>query len=170
VPGIEASNDKMLQGRLINYPDTHRHRLGPNYEQIPINCPYRARGVPYNIRDGFMNVKGSMGSMPNYEPNSITGTAKQDLAYAIKKEDMVGEAGRYAYQHPNDNYEQARALFHKVFDGDMRRKTVANISGGLGQTRRDIQERMLPHFYKVSPEYGEGISKAIGCPIERPRL
>ena len=117
-----------------------------------------------------MNVKGSMGSMPNYEPNSVTGTAKQDLAYAIKKEDMVGEAGRYAYQHPNDNYEQARALFHKVFDGDMRRKTIANISGGLGQTRRDIQERMLPHFYKVSPEYGEGLSKAIGCPIERPRL
>ena len=32
VPGIEPSMDKMLQGRLLNYPDTHRHRLGPNYE------------------------------------------------------------------------------------------------------------------------------------------
>lgn len=32
VPGIEPSNDKMLQGRLINYPDAHRHRLGPNYD------------------------------------------------------------------------------------------------------------------------------------------
>ena len=39
VPGIEPSNDKMLQGRLFSYPDTHRHRLGANYDQIPINCP-----------------------------------------------------------------------------------------------------------------------------------
>ena len=97
VPGIEASNCKMLQGRLINYPDTHRHRLGPNYEQIPINCPYRARMGHYNIRDGLMNINGSGGSMPNYEPNSVTGTPKQDLSYAIKTETMVGEAGRYAY-------------------------------------------------------------------------
>jgi catalase len=117
-----------------------------------------------------MNVKGSMGSMPNYEPNSVTGTAKEDKIYAIKKEDMVGEAGRYSYVHPNDNYEQARALFMTVMDAEMRGKVVANISGGLGQCRRDIQERMLPHFYKVAPAYGEGISKTIGVPIERPRL
>ena len=49
VPGIEASNCKMLQGRLVNYSDTHRHRLGSNHHQIPINCPYRARmGPAYN--------------------------------------------------------------------------------------------------------------------------
>ena len=49
VPGIEASNCKMLQGRLVNYSDTHRHRLGSNHHQIPINCPFRARlGPAYN--------------------------------------------------------------------------------------------------------------------------
>ena len=58
VPGIEPSMDKMLQGRLLNYPDTHRHRLGKNYEQIPINCPYRARMGNYNHRDGTMLVDG----------------------------------------------------------------------------------------------------------------
>ena len=42
VPGIEASNDKMLQGRLFSYPDTHRHRLGRNFDQIPINNSYRS--------------------------------------------------------------------------------------------------------------------------------
>jgi catalase len=47
VPGIEPSNDKMLQGRLFSYPDTHRHRLGPNYDQIPINCPYRTTVANY---------------------------------------------------------------------------------------------------------------------------
>ena len=82
VPGIEPSNDKMLQGRLVNYPDTHRHRLGPNYDQIPINCPYRARMGNYNTRDGFMTVNGGNGSQPNYEPNSVSGTPVQAPVYA----------------------------------------------------------------------------------------
>lgn len=97
VPGIEPSNCKMLQGRLINYPDTHRHRLGPNYDQIPINCPYRARMGNYNTRDGFMAVNGSNGSMPNYEPNSVTGTPIENRIYAWKQESMTGQAGRYSY-------------------------------------------------------------------------
>lgn len=41
VPGIEPSPDKMLQGRLFAYGDTARHRLGPNYLQLPVNCPYK---------------------------------------------------------------------------------------------------------------------------------
>ena len=40
VPGIEPSNDRLLQGRLFLYQDTQLHRLGPNYEQIPVNCPF----------------------------------------------------------------------------------------------------------------------------------
>ena len=55
VPGMEPSVDKMLQGRLFSYPDTHRHRLGANYEQIPINCPYRSK-VSNGQRDGPMRV------------------------------------------------------------------------------------------------------------------
>ncbi|CAD1478067.1 unnamed protein product, partial [Heterotrigona itama] len=41
VPGIEPSPDKLLQGRLFAYGDTHRHRLGPNHLQLPVNCPYK---------------------------------------------------------------------------------------------------------------------------------
>lgn len=52
VPGIDISPDRMLQGRLFSYPDTHRHRLGPNYTQIPINQP-KSR-VANHQRDGFM--------------------------------------------------------------------------------------------------------------------
>ncbi len=40
VPGIEPSPDKMLQARLFSYADTHRHRLGVNYQSIPVNCPF----------------------------------------------------------------------------------------------------------------------------------
>jgi catalase len=170
VPGIEPSNDKMLQGRLVNYPDTHRHRLGPNYDQIPINCPYRARMGNYNTRDGFMTVNGGNGSLPNYEPNSVSGTPVENRVYSWATEEMQGKAGRYPHMHPNDNYEQPRTLFRKVFDDAMRQKTMDHIAGGLGQCRRDIQERMIKHFYKVDAEYGAGIAKRIGLPVEQPRL
>lgn len=83
---------------------------------------------------------------------------------------MVGAAGRYPHAHPNDNYEQPRALFRKVFDDAMRKKTIANVAGGLGKCRRDIQERMIKHFYKIDAEYGSGIAKLIGLPVEQPRL
>jgi len=52
----------------------------------------------------------------------------------------------------------------------MRQKVMKNIAGGLGQCRRDIQERMIQHFYKVDYEYGSGIAKLIGLPVQQPRL
>ena len=52
----------------------------------------------------------------------------------------------------------------------MRQKTIKTVAGGLGKCRRDIQERVLPHFYKIDPEYGAGIAKAIGLPVQQPRL
>jgi len=61
VPGMEPSPDKMLQGRLFSYADTHRHRLGANYEQIPINCPYRAK-IHNCQRDGPMRVDSNGGN------------------------------------------------------------------------------------------------------------
>ena len=82
----------------------------------------------------------------------------------------MGKAGRYPYSHPNDNYEQPRELFRRVFDDEMRNKVMDHISGGLGKCRRDIQERMIQHFYKVDHEYGSGIAKRIGLPVQQPRL
>lgn len=72
-----------------------------------------------------------------------------------------GEAGKFAYTHPNDDYEQPRLLFKKVFTEIDRQHLIENIAGSLGQCRKDIQERMLKHFYKIDPEYGERIAKAI---------
>jgi catalase len=60
IPGFEVSPDKMLQGRLFSYPDTHRHRLGANFDQLPINCPYRSN-VNNIYRDGPMTVNGNQG-------------------------------------------------------------------------------------------------------------
>ena len=136
VPGIEPSNDKMLQGRLFSYPDTHRHRLGANYEQIPINCPYRARVANYQ-RDGPATVNGNQGSGPNYEPNTLGGPvedpSKKQVPFAVS-----GNAGRYAHQHPNTDYEQPGTLFRKVYTETDRAHLIENLVGALTGVRRTV--------------------------------
>jgi catalase len=63
VPGMGYSPDKMLQGRLISYPDAHRYRLGANYESLPVN---RARCPVHNYnRDGSMRFDDNGGEGPN---------------------------------------------------------------------------------------------------------
>jgi catalase len=122
VPGIEPSNDKMLQGRLFSYPDTHRHRLGKNYEQIPINCPYRARVASY-IRDGAATVNGNYGGAPNYEPNTLNGPV-EDPTKAWSPYAVSGLVGRHKHTHPNTYYEQPRTLWEKVYDEGQRERLV----------------------------------------------
>lgn len=75
VPGVEPSADQVLQSRLFSYPDTHRHRLGVNYQQLPVNCPLNQ---PANFqRDGAMAFY-NQGNRPNYQ-SSI-----QPLSYKSK--------------------------------------------------------------------------------------
>jgi catalase len=82
VPGIELSNDRILQGRVFSYPDAHRHRLGPNFDQIPVNCPLSGQVHNYQ-RDGFMTVNGNGGPSVNYEPNTLGGPV-EDPSKAAK--------------------------------------------------------------------------------------
>jgi len=168
VPGIEPSNCKMLQGRLYSYPDTHRHRLGTNYDQIPINCPYRARVHNYN-RDGWMTVNGNQGGAPNYEPNSMNGP-KENPKFAEHSYKLEGTVGRHKMAHPNCHYEQPRTLYNKVLSEEDRYWLVKNLAGPLSKCRRDIQEGMLVHFYRVDPDYARRVSEAIGVPLNKAKL
>eukprot|EP01017_Pseudomicrothorax_dubius_P004026 TRINITY_DN1071_c0_g1_i4.p1 TRINITY_DN1071_c0_g1~~TRINITY_DN1071_c0_g1_i4.p1 ORF type:complete len:500 (-),score=173.37 TRINITY_DN1071_c0_g1_i4:190-1689(-) len=150
VPGIEPSADKMLQGRLFSYIDTHRHRLGGNYDQIPVNCPYRAR-VNNHQRDGPMRVDGNGGSRPNYEPNSFSGpVAREEFRQSTQK--LTGLVARYKPAHPNNDFAQPGVLFRKVMDEQARTNLINNISGHLKNANRDIQERQVRVFYKCDPE------------------
>jgi catalase len=104
VPGIEASNDKMLQGRLFSYVDTHRHRLGANYSNIPINCPFRAR-VATHTRDGPMRTDGNSGNDKNYFPGTYENCPQPDPSAAMSREALVGEVARHPQNHPNCDFE-----------------------------------------------------------------
>jgi len=164
VPGIEASPDKMLHGRLFSYPDTHRHRLGVNYEQIPINCPYASRNKVRNgQRDGFMNINGNQGSTLNYAPNSFGGPVA-DPSAAISPYEANGTVGRYRFQHPNDDFEQPGNLY-RLMTPDQKARLVSNIVGHLGKAKREIQERQVVHFYRSDPDYGMRIAKGLGLDV-----
>ena len=92
VPGIELSKDRILQARIFSYPDAHRHRLGANFDQIPVNCPLSGQVQNYQ-RDGAMSVNGNFGSQVNYEPNSMGGPVA-DPSKAIKPFAVSGFAQR----------------------------------------------------------------------------
>jgi len=78
--------------------------------------------------------------------------------------------GRHALPHPNTPYEQPRTLYNKVFTETDRQHLIANLSGPLSCAKRDIQEGFLAHVYKVDPDYGNRLSKAIGVPLNKARM
>ena len=170
VPGIEPSNDKILQGRIFSYTDTHRHRLGPNFMKIPINCPYMARVANYQ-RDGPMAVDGNGGSETHYEPNSVAGTPKELASAAQKPFAVSGDAGRYRYTHPGNDFEQPGVMFRKVFDDENKVDVVSNIVGHLqGVTRKEIQERQVFNLYRSDPEYGTKVAQGVGVAVHGAKL
>mmetsp|Transcript_18216 Transcript_18216/g.31013 ORF Transcript_18216/g.31013 Transcript_18216/m.31013 type:complete len:494 (-) Transcript_18216:92-1573(-) len=167
VPGIEPSPDKMLQGRLLSYHDTHLYRLGSNYRQIPVNCPYRTRVTAYSERDGLMNVTNNGGAKPNYEPNSEPdGLVEGGRKYAFKPQATGCPADRYEFKHPNDDFVQAGNLYRKAMDDEQRKHLINNIVGHLGNARKEIQIRQTKLFFKADKDYGMRVAKGLGIEKE----
>lgn len=158
VPGIEASPDKLLQGRLFSYPDTQRYRLGPNFAQLPINSPRAARPLNYQ-RDGFMRLDGNGGDAPNYSPNSRGGP----VARPDRKEHGVGlggVTGRTAYPERASDFEQAGLLYRVLIEPE-RQRLVANIADHMQGVRVEVKARMLRHFFAADREYGTRLADAL---------
>jgi catalase len=159
VPGMGFSPDKMLQARLISYPDAHRYRLGVNYDSLPVNrpqCPYHT----YN-KDGAMRFDGNGGSAVNYEPNSFGGPT-QDPSYIERPHAVRGTVARH--DHRTDS--QPGNLF-RLMPADARQRLIDNIVSSLGNSvPQRIQELQIRHFYNADPAYGTGVAKGLGLNIE----
>ncbi|MGD0339589.1 MAG: catalase [Bacteroidota bacterium] len=170
VDGIGYSPDKMLQGRLLSYPDAHRYRLGANYEQIPVNkCPYAVNNYQ---RDGSMRVDGNSGSSPNYFPNSF-----DDIAIDQSTKEPVWQlesslAGWYDrnVEGENDHFTQPGNLFRLMNEND-KKNTINNIVGamkGIGtEKREEIINRQLCHFFRADVNLGLGVAKGLGVNLEQ---
>eukprot|EP01097_Dermamoeba_algensis_P008352 TRINITY_DN553_c0_g1_i1.p1 TRINITY_DN553_c0_g1~~TRINITY_DN553_c0_g1_i1.p1 ORF type:complete len:500 (-),score=117.33 TRINITY_DN553_c0_g1_i1:134-1633(-) len=158
VPGVEPSPDKMLQGRLFSYTDTHRHRLGPNYQQIPVNCPYASRISNYQV-DGSMAVNGNHGSAPNYFPNSFSGP-QPVTSNAWHTVSLSGDVARFN-SGDEDNFTQVGNFWRKVLKPDERERLARNIAGHLKDAAEFIQNRAVENFSKADPEYGRKIAEEL---------
>ncbi|XP_057663994.1 catalase-like [Diorhabda carinulata] len=157
VPGIAASPDKMLQGRLFAYSDTHRHRLGPNHLQLPVNCPFKVRNYQ---RDGFMNVN-NQGGAPNYFPNSFGGPQNDQVAKSLDPAFTVsGEAFRYETGDA-DNFSQPRIFWRKTLNKEEKERLVSNIVGHLSDASDFIQQRQVQHFRQVDEDLGDRIAQGL---------
>jgi catalase len=164
VPGIGPSPDKMLQGRLFSYHDTHRHRLGPNYEQLPVNRAKASVTSTYQ-RDGFMRQNLDGDGYPNYYPNSFEGP-EPDPSTAEPAIDVVGKAARHKPAYPQDDFVQPGELYRKVMDDTAREHLVGNIVAHLGGAQKRMQLRQCALFYKADVDYGSRVAKGLGLDVK----
>ena len=165
VPGIAPSLDKMLQARLFSYHDTHIHRLGPNYHLIPVNAPKNAPENSYQ-RDGFMRTDSNFGGKPNYWPNSFNGP-EPDISAKAPSFEISGNADRYPFNYPNDDFVQPRALYRDVMTDQDRENLIGNIVDHLGNAQKHIQLRQTALFYKVDPKYGRRIAEGLNLDLNK---
>ena len=158
VPGVELSADKLLQGRVFSYADTQRHRLGPNYLQLPVNRP-RAP-VNNNQRDGFMQYAPYGGGTVNYEPNTLAGGMPREApAYPTSQPGVEGEIVRRKISLTND-FEQAGELYRSFSKVDQEH-LVDNIADSLGQADKPIQQRMVDNLTQANAELGKRVAKGL---------
>jgi len=158
VPGIEPSPDKMLQGRLFSYADTHRHRLGVNYQSIPVNCPYATKVNNFQ-RDGPARVDGNQTNAPNYFPNSFKG-AQPSIAAEWHADKATGDVTRYE-TGDEDNFSQCAVFFKKTLGAAERERLTDNIAGNLVNAEKFIQQRAIAMFATVDATYGQMVQEKV---------
>jgi catalase len=163
VPGIDFTNDPLLQGRLFSYLDTQLIRLGgPNFHELPINrpkCPMR------NFqRDGFMQMEVPKGRV-SYEPSSLDPKGPRELpggGFTTFAEPVDGTKQRIRPESFADHYSQARLFFRSMTPPEQRH-IVGAFAFELGKVETvAVRQRMLGHLEIVDKELGAGVAQALG--------
>ncbi len=170
VNGISYSPDKMLQGRILSYPDAHRYRLGANYEQLPVNrCPFAVSNFQ---RDGKMRLDGNGGAAPNYFPNSFD-TIVPDESYAglpLELDSNVGGWYDRNAEGENDHYSQPGNFFRKVLTDKGKKDLIHNMTASMsliGGPKKDlIVNRQLCHLFRADIGLGMAVASALGVNID----
>jgi catalase len=167
VPGTGLSPDKMLMGRVFSYHDTHLHRIGPNYEQLPINAP-KVDVHSYN-KDAAMTYRNP-GNQPVYAPNSYGGPAADpSRAPGVNWSVEMAEIGRYANaKHEDDNdFVQAGALVRDVMNDADRANLTSNIlDHASDHVSTDVQYRVVAYWHNVDTTLGENVATGLGLDID----
>lgn len=163
VPGIDFSNDPLLQGRLFSYLDTQLSRLGgPNFHELPINaakCPVRNQQ-----RDGHMRTTLQPGRVA-YEPNSLDPAQARESVERGFVSFPAAEAGDKMRIRPEtfaDHYSQARQFYKSLLPHEQRH-IVGAFAFELGKCEViAIRTRMLGRLMLVDRELAENVAAALG--------
>jgi catalase len=175
VPGIDFTNDPLLQGRLFSYLDTQLIRLGgPNFHEIPINRPIAP--LHNNQRDGYMRQTVNRGQT-SYEPNSLRGgcpfQAGSDMSgFASYAERIDARKIRERSPSFHDHFSQARLFFRSQTEVEQNH-IIKALRFELGKVETiPIRERMLVLLAQVDKSLAnrvaEGLGAAIPAGLEKP--
>ncbi|MGI8892032.1 MAG: catalase [Bacteroidia bacterium] len=165
VPGIDFTNDPLLQGRLFSYLDTQLIRLGgPNFSEIPINrptCP-----VHNTQRDGYMRQTINKGKI-NYEPNSLGGGCPMQAPEKLKAfmsyaEKMDGHKIRVRSESFSDHYSQATLFWNSQSDAE-KEHIVEGFHFEFGKVENmEVRKRMIAHLNRISHDLAVRSAKGVG--------
>jgi catalase len=171
VPGIEGTNDPLLQGRNFSYLDTQLTRLGgPNFTQIPINRPHAA--VNDNARDGFHQQAVHTGQAP-YTPNSVDDGVPfpsdwADGGYVFVPRPVEGAVGRTAPASFDDHFSQP-AMFYASLTSVEQQHIIDAYTFELGKCyEQGIKERALTILAKLDENLCTQVALGLGLPVPAP--
>lgn len=168
VPGIDFTNDPLLQGRLFSYLDTQLIRLGgPNFHEIPINRPVAE--VHNNQRDGHMRQQINKGKVA-YEPNSLGGgcpfqAKMKDGGFVSHTERIDASKIRARSESFNDYFSQATLFYNSQSDAEKKQITEA-FQFELGKVEtKEVQKRMVGLLTQVDKELAKNIADKLGFEV-----
>lgn len=156
VPGIEPSEDRLLQGRIFSYADTQFYRIGANALQLPINRPLV--DVSNGNQDGQANY-GNTTTSVNYQPSRIH-PRTEDASTKYSQLPLQGTTQQARIQR-TQNFKQA-GDFYRSLTAAEQKNLIDNLAADLNGVRdKETQHIMLSHFYKADADYGKAITKAV---------
>jgi len=176
VPGVDFTNDPLLQGRLFSYLDTQKSRLGTaNFHQLPINAPKCP--VMNFQRDGQMQMAVPKGRA-NYEPNSLgdageeTGPRECPMTgftsfAASSGEDEQGDKLRIRPESFADHYSQARMFFHSIDPAEQAHLASALVFELSKVGLEHVRTRMLSNLVNVDPDLAKRVGAGLAMPVPK---
>jgi catalase len=163
VPGIDFSNDPLLQGRLFSYHDTQLLRLGsPNFHQIPINAPK----CPFSNqqRDGHMQMEQPEGRVA-YEPNSLSKNSPRETpanGFHSTATTETGEKGRVRPESFADHYSQARQFYLSQTKYEQAHIASALVFELSKVEHTPVREAMVGHLRHIEEDLAHRVAAGLG--------
>ncbi len=171
VPGIDFTNDPLMQGRLFSYLDTQLKRLGgPNFHEIPINRPVSP--VHNNQRDGQARQTINTGRVA-YEPNSLAGgcpfqAMMKEGGFTSFEERIDANKVRERSPSFHDHFSQATLFFNSQSDAE-KRHLINALRFELGKVEvATIRSRMVGILSQIDADLAAAVADGLGFPVPRP--